>query len=858
MIKRQKNLNKFRVSWKISNSWIGNFFGRKKKKRWLVYQVWHISANPHLRIKFLLFFILVIFWIIVSRLFFLQVIKWSYYKDLAFEQQYSKIELPARRWEIFATNSKTWDLQKLATNISLDLVYVDPNFVKNKEELAKNLSEILFTEEDYKNCKEDIRACPRWSTIKFDDKVTLQEKPISWTWDVILKDNRSMEELKKDYADDILRKISKKYIDYLPLKYWASDEEINQVKELWISWLSVLDKSKTIYIDPTEVNQEKISDYAKKIAKIFPDKKLSKIEIYLTKRRVQYVPLKRKLSPEISEKIRELKNKSYEKYKKNFVSKEVSWKFYDYKWVVLLKEHWRYYPEKNLASQVIWFVDNEWVWRYWVEEYFNEKLSWKDWIIFNKKNVRWEYVFVDNKKFSEVKDWESVVLTIDKIVQKEVEKYLKEWVKKFNADKWQAIVINPQNWEILAMASYPTFDPNNFWEVYDIEPIKEWWAPEWKPYDLKPKDPEKDWRKMYYTLPVFIKDENWKYKRFYRDDALKENENIKQAKTQSWIILKRKQKYMYKNRTWLDAYINHNVMSTYEPWSVFKPLVVAAALDANEVTPTTTYEEFWPIEIKTWTAQKQFIRTAEWIYRWIQTVTNAIEYSSNIWMSFVARKLWAQLFYYYLKKFNFWEKYWIEQNWEQEWRLKFWKKWNEANLLTTSFWQWVSVTPLQMVSAWSSIINWWNLIKPTLLKKIVNINWKTIFKNEPKIIRKTISEKASAKIISILVSSIEHWVAKNWWVPWYKIWWKTWTAQMACSDSHRCVIWTYEAKKEWNFITSYAWFWPAQNPKFLTLVKYNRPRVWVNTYWANTAAITHNEITKFLLNYYWVKKSKGE
>lgn len=871
MIKRQKNLNKFRVSWNISqdmwdfsNFW-WNFFGRKKKKRWLIYQVWHISANPHLRIKFLLFFILVIFWIIISRLFYLQIIQWGYYSDLAFNQQYSRIELPARRWEIFASNSKTWEKQKLATNISLDLVYIDPNFINNKEKVAKELAEILFTAEDYKNCKEDIRTCPRWSTVKFDEKITLQKKPISWTWDFMwnddvqnLKDTRSMEELKKDFADDILRKISKKYIDYLPLKYWASDKEIQQVKELWIFWLNVLEWSNIIYIDPTEIDQEKISDYAKRIVKIFPDKKRSQIELFLTKRRVQYVPLKRKISPELSEKIRNLKEKSYQEFlenKKNNFKNSNEVKFYWYKWVVLIKEHWRYYPEKNLASQVLWFVDNEWVWRYWIEEYFNELLSWKNWIIFNKKNARWEFIFLDNKKFSEVKDGESVVLTIDKIIQRELEKYLKEWTEQFWADKWQAIIINPQNWEILAMANYPDFNPNDFWKVYEIWPIKEWWVPDWKARDLKPKNPEKEWQKMYYTQPVFIKDEEWKYKRFYFDDAEAENMNIREAYANSWIVLDRIQKYMYKNWTWLDSYINHNVMSTYEPWSVFKPLVTAMALDANEVTPMTTYEEFWPIEIDTWTSQKQFIRTAEWIYRWIQTVTNAIEHSSNIWMAFIARKLWAQLFYYYLKKFNFWEKYWIEQNWEKEWKLKFWKKWNEAKLLTTSFWQWISVTPLQMVVSWSALVNWWNLIKPTLLKRIIDINWKTIYEHQPKIIKRVISEKASAQSIAILVSSVENWVAKPWWVPWYKIWWKTWTAQMACSDKHRCQIWTYEPKKEWNFITSYAWFWPAENPKFLTLIKYDRPRVWVKTYWSNTAAITHRKITKFLLDYYGIKKS---
>lgn len=783
--------------------------------------------------------------IITARLFYLQVVQWQYYAKEAFQQQYSKITLPARRWEIFASNSKTWELQKLATNVSLDLVYIDPTFVPDKEKVAKELAPILFTEEDYKNCKEDIKFCPRWSTIKFQDNITLQEKPLeTWSWET-LKDQRSMNELIKDYADDIFRKISKEFNDYVPLKYWASNEEIEATKKLWISWISVLEKNKIIYADPTQINQTKTKAYANEISKVIDNYSEEEIESLLKKRKLQYIPLKRKVSPEISEKIFELKEKSYKEHIN-------SWKDipHYYKWVVLLKEHWRYYPEKDLAAPVVWFVDHEWNWNYWIEEYFNKEISWSDWSILNRKNVKWEFVFFDKKNVTEVQDWNSYVLTIDNIIQKKVEETLKDWVEKYRADAWQIIVMNPKNWDILAMANYPSFDANEFWEAYKIVPIKEFVLPNWAPPDLKPKN-EEDWMKLYYTKPVFIKNENWEFERFYWDDAKEENEEIIKALTNSWITLERKLKYVYKNWFWLWNYINHNIMSLYEPWSVFKPLVVAMALDANEVEPSTTYEEFWPIEIDTWTSEKQYIRTAEGVYRWIQTVTNAIEQSSNIWLAFVARKLWKQLFYEYLKDFNFWETYWIEANWEERWRMTFWKKWNEAKQLTTSFWQWISITPLQMATAWCALANWWKLIEPKIVKEIIHQDW-TVEKKKSKVLKQVISEKASAQITSILVSSIENWVAKPWWVPWYKVAWKTWTAQMACTDSHRCTPWTYEVKMEWNFITSYWWFAPAEDPKFVVIIKLDRPRNWPKTYWSNTTAPMHSEITKFLLDYYGI------
>ena len=861
MIKRTNNrLNKY----KLGNA--RTIAPKRRTKTWIVYKVWHISSNPHLRLKLLFVFIFAFFLAISSRLFFLQIIKWEYYAKEAFQQQYSKITLPARRWEIFASNSKTGELQKLATNISLDLIYIDPTFIPNKEKVAKELAPILFNEEDYKDCKEDIKLCPRWSTVQFQENITLNEKPLEWwTW-AVLRDNRTMDELIRDYADDIFRKISKEYNDYVPLKYWASDEEIAGIKKLWISWLSVLEKNKIIYIDPTQINQLNAKEYSEKIIKVLPEYKKDDIQLFLKKRKLQYIPLKRKVSPEVSEQIFALKEKSYNEHlQSGFVQvlDPTTWKTkkqhslpHFYKWVVLLKEHWRYYPEKELASQVVWFVDHEWNWNYWIEEYFNKNISWENWSILNRKNVRGEFIFFDKKNIKEVEDWISYVLTIDKIIQKKVEEVLKSWVEKYKADAGQVIVMNPKNWDVLAMANYPTFDSNEFWEVYKIIPIKEFVAPFGSPHDLKPKNEEEQWIKLYYTKPIFIKNKEWKFERFHLDNALEEDLKIKEAWTNSWIVLDRKQKYMYKNWFGLWNYINHSVMSLYEPWSVFKPLVIAMALDANEVEPDTTYEEFWPIEIDTWTSEKQFIRTAEWVYRWIQTVTNAIEKSSNIWLAFVARKLWKQLFYEYLKDFNFWETYWIAVNWEERWRLAFWKKWNEAKQLTTSFWQWISVTPLQMATAWCSLANWWKLIQPNLISEIIYPDW-TRDKREKKVLKQVISEKSSAESTSILVSSVENWVAKPWWVPWYKVAWKTWTAQMACTDSHRCTIWRYEVKREWNFITSYWWYAPAEDPQFVIIIKLDRPRNWPKTYWSNTAAIMHSEITKFLLEYYWVEPETG-
>ena len=112
--------------------------------------------------------------------------------------------------------------------------------------------------------------------------------------------------------------------------------------------------------------------------------------------------------------------------------------------------------------------------------------------------------------------------------------------------------------------------------------------------------------------------------------------------------------------------------------------------------------------------------------------------------------------------------------------------------------------------------------------------------------KRVISEETSNTMIGILVDSIEHWVANHWKVEWYSLWWKTWTSQIPYK-------WKYE---NWNlpWVTnaSFAWFWPAQDPKFVIIVKLRRPRT--NNYWGLTSSYIFADVSKFLLDYYRIPK----
>lgn len=64
-----------------------------------------------------------------------------------------------------------------------------------------------------------------------------------------------------------------------------------------------------------------------------------------------------------------------------------------------------------------------------------------------------------------------IKLTIDRSIQKEVTRILAEGVKEFRANKGSVVIMDPKTGAIIAMASYPDFDPNNFGDVYELERV---------------------------------------------------------------------------------------------------------------------------------------------------------------------------------------------------------------------------------------------------------------------------------------------------------------------------------------------------------------------------------------------------
>lgn len=133
--------------------------------------------------------------------------------------------------------------------------------------------------------------------------------------------------------------------------------------------------------------------------------------------------------------------------------------------VHLSDESFRYYPGGQLASQVLGFVGwrgETFGGRYGIENYFEKELTGQEGKLFQNKDNSGRWIPTGKKELTRAQNGDDLVLTIDRIIQYQTEKILKSAVEKFEADRGTIIVMDPPTGKILAIASYPSFDPNNY------------------------------------------------------------------------------------------------------------------------------------------------------------------------------------------------------------------------------------------------------------------------------------------------------------------------------------------------------------------------------------------------------------
>lgn len=259
--------------------------------------------------------------------------------------------------------------------------------------------------------------------------------------------------------------------------------------------------------------------------------------------------------------------------------------------------------------------------------------------------------------------------------------------------------------------------------------------------------------------------------------------------------------------------INRNlpIWATYEPGSTFKIITLASAINEGKVNLfEDTYYDGGSImvdsaRIKCW---KKGGHGAE-------TFLQVVENSCNPGFVILGQRLGANLLYDYLNKFGFGKKTGIDLNGESSGIMFKLNQMGPVETATTAFGQGISVTPIQQVTGVSAAINGGTLYKPYIVKSINEGETNNlIVLNEPKSVRKVISEESSKLVRYALESVVQNGTGKNAYIENYRVGGKTGTAQKVKDGKYMIG----------NYIVSFVGFLPADNPKYVVYVAIDHPQ----------------------------------
>ena len=259
---------------------------------------------------------------------------------------------------------------------------------------------------------------------------------------------------------------------------------------------------------------------------------------------------------------------------------------------------------------------------------------------------------------------------------------------------------------------------------------------------------------------------------------------------------------------------------------------MAAGLDLGVVTPQTTFIDVGFRE----EAGYKIKNFSEKIFGNV-TMSEVLEKSVNTGVMHVQDLVGNDSFLNYVINFGFGQKTSIDLPGEANGDVSNLYSGRKINFLTASFGQGIAVTPVQLINAYSAIANGGKLMRPYVVKKIIKENGEEEA-TQPEIVAIPITEKTAAKLKSMLVSVVDNGFDKAR-IKGYDIAGKTGTAQVPDGKG---------GYFENEFIHNFVGFAPAFDPKFVILIKIDRPKG--ITFAADSLSPTFRDLTAYLLNYY--------
>ena len=368
----------------------------------------------------------------------------------------------------------------------------------------------------------------------------------------------------------------------------------------------------------------------------------------------------------------------------------------------------RKYPNGSLACDIIGFTSSDNNGMYGLEEYYNNTLS---------GTMGREYGYLDEDSNLErttipATDGDSIVTTIDGNLQNIVEKHLKEFNDQYannfrqgnGANNVGCIMMDVHTGDILAMASYPNFDLNNPRDTAKLIGMP---AVDEKGNKVKGES--------VFDSGVYITEEMLEE---FSDEELYQNYNA--------------------------LWKNFCISDTYEPGSVAKPFTVATGLESGSITGNEVYNCTGKLDVGGWE-----IKCHNTYGDGQVSVERGVEISCNVAMMYVAQATGISTFTKFQKDFGFGLKTNVDLAGEARTEGLTYSAANmtPTDLATNSFGQGFNVDMIEMITSFCSLINGGYYYEPHVVKRIVSSSGATIKNIEPRVLRQTVSQSTSDKII---------------------------------------------------------------------------------------------------------------
>jgi stage V sporulation protein D (sporulation-specific penicillin-binding protein) len=413
-----------------------------------------------------------------------------------------------------------------------------------------------------------------------------------------------------------------------------------------------------------------------------------------------------------------------------------------------LDESKRYYPKNYLASNLMGFVgiDNQGL--EGLESFFDKDLKGLPGLAILERDATGGEVPLSIKEATAHKDGQSIVLTIDEVIQYITEEALDKAFQKSKAKAGIAIVVEPKTGEILAMSTKPSYDPNYF--------------------NTYPRD-------------------------------------------------------LWRNRAITDA---------YEPGSTFKIITIATALEERVVNLNDRFNCIG------WTKYNGTVFHDIHIHG-SQNLTDIVKNSCNIGVIQTGTRLDEKVFEKSIRRFGFGTLTEINLPGEINGLVRSVKDWSKISLASLSIGQEISVTPIQLIMAVSAIANRGTLMKPMIVKEIIDSKQNKIRVFKPKPVRQVVSVDTALTMTKILEQVVEDGTGTMAKLAGYQTAGKTGTAQKFDFSTGK-----YSKDKYSSWFVGYV---PAENPELSILVLLDEP---VGSYYGGTvAAPVFQEIASKALPY---------